>query len=150
MTPTPEEQIHIAALVSQIQLVLETMALDPATCLVDDFRLVGSYKKGTMIRGKNEADMVIIMRSVPTLEAVTKLSETLSEELSKTSPESLFSVTVTDYGFSVSNAATSTSVRMLMTTQIGNMRKSDSRPHVAMNLQQKHLSSIRHVRWFEG
>jgi interleukin enhancer-binding factor 2 len=153
LTPTLEEQTNIAALVSQVQNVLEVMSLDPQYASVfDEVRIVGSYKKGTMVRGKNEADIVLVLRQNPTLESVTQISDRMQSELSNTSWSSSFSVTGTDYGFCVSNTSVNASVRILITTQVGNMRKTaeGQQQHIAVNLQQKHLSAIRHVRWFEG
>lgn len=152
LTPSPEEQTHVTALVSQVQIVLETITLDqesPLSCPVDELRVVGSFKKGTMIRGKNEADIVLIARSVPTTDMISHLSERVSEELTKTNAGTKVEVVVTDHGFSIHNNATNASVRMLVTTH-SVTRRPDGCQHVSNNLMQRHLAAIRHVRWFEG
>lgn len=152
LTPSLEEQTHVTALVSQIQIVLEKMSLETdltSAVAVEEFRVVGSFKKGTMIRGKNEADMVLILQSPPTTEVMSQLVERISQELKTTSPESRLNVDITDYGFVINNSDTKASLRMLVTTH-STGKKADSRPHVAPNLMSRHLAAIRHVRWFEG
>lgn len=152
LTPTLEEQTQITALVSQVQNVLETISLDPQSAsLFDEFRVVGSYKMGTTLRGRNEADVVLILRQSPTTESVTQISDRVREELSKTNPGSSFAVTVMDYGFCVSPESVGACVKILITTQIGSMRKkADGQQCIPVNLQHKHMAAIRHVRWFEG
>lgn len=152
LTPSLEEQSHITALVSQIQIVLETMSLDVDSAsefAVEEFRVVGSFKKGTMIRGKNEADIVLILRYSPTTDVISHLVDRISSELKITNPGPEIDFNVTEYGFLVSNRETKASVRMLLTTHSAT-KKTDIRPHVAANLMTRHLAAIRHVRWFEG
>lgn len=46
-------------------------------------RIVGSFKKGTMVRGHNIADLVVILKTLPTHEAIRSLGAKILEDVQK-------------------------------------------------------------------
>ncbi|XP_053201725.1 interleukin enhancer-binding factor 2 homolog [Panonychus citri] len=152
LTPTPEEQTNLVNLVSKTQMVLENLALCPGTfdaCQIEEVRCIGSFKKGTMITGRNLADLVVILKTLPVLEAIKALGTKVIEELMKMESGVIVQSEVVEGGFDVVNRLNNATVRCLITTIPPNMRKIDPSIHLSVKMLQKHMSAIRHARWFE-
>lgn len=152
LCPSPAAQSAILNLVTKLQTVLDTLVVAPgefAACL-EEVRQVGSYKKGTMMAGRNVADIVIIMKTPPTKDSVEGLSVKVNEELNKlmrAENQPVVTCTCNERGFTVcSNGA---SVRLLVTTVHQNMRKLEPNVHMDYKILHSHLAAIRHSRWFE-
>ncbi|XP_026488636.1 interleukin enhancer-binding factor 2 homolog [Vanessa tameamea] len=152
LCPTPTEQAAVLSLITKLQTVLDNLVVAPgdfAACQLEEVRQVGSYKKGTMMAGKNVADIVVIMKTLPTKEAVEGLSNKVNEELNKLMrAEGLSPVTCASHerGFTVTAAA---AVRVLVTTLHQNLRKLEPEVHLDYKVISSHLAAIRHSRWFE-
>ncbi|XP_060809313.1 interleukin enhancer-binding factor 2 homolog isoform X1 [Amyelois transitella] len=153
LCPSPAEQSAVLSLVTKLQTVLDNLVVAPgdfAACQLEEVRQVGSYKKGTMMAGKNVADIVVIMKTLPTKEAVEGLSNKVNEELNKLiRAEGTGSVVCAcnERGFTVT--AATASVRVLITTLHQNLRKLEPEVHLEYKVINSHLAAIRHSRWFE-
>jgi len=150
LSPNAAEQASILNLVTKVQSVMDALIVDPGTndACVEEVRQVGSYKKGTMMTGHNVADFVVILKTLPTKEAVEALAKKLIEQLKNESTDSMtMHLMPDDRGFEV--LATDASVRFLITTIAPNFRKLDNDLHLDYRILQSHLAAIRHSRWFE-
>lgn len=116
-------------------------------------RQVGSYKKGTMLAGKNVADIVVILKTLPTREACEVLAKRVDLELKNAmktevvTKDDVISIENTEKGFDVFNS--NARVRILITTIPANIRRLEPKIHLDIKLMQNHLAAIRHSRWFE-
>jgi len=150
LTPSQAEQTAITNLVTKIQAVLDALIVSPGNfeaCQLEEVRQVGPYKKGTMIAGKNMANMVIVLKTLPTKEAVEALGKKVWESMKQKEPKEVLSMIPNERGFDLSSPDATASI--LVTTVVPNLRKLDP----ALHMDHKSLvlahSEIRHSRWFE-
>ncbi|KAK6053874.1 hypothetical protein COOONC_08621 [Cooperia oncophora] len=84
LTPTEAERTTVAALLLKVKAAIEKVMTTP-DCVpgvrFEEYREVGSFKKDTALTGHTVADVVIIMQTLPTFEAVAALGNKLAEEL---------------------------------------------------------------------
>uniref|UniRef100_A0A023F8Y5 Putative transcription factor nfat subunit nf45 n=1 Tax=Triatoma infestans TaxID=30076 RepID=A0A023F8Y5_TRIIF len=150
LTPSPQEQAAVLNLVTKIQAVFDNLIVAPGNfdaCQVDESRQVGSFKKGTMLTGKNVADIVVILKTLPTKECIGALGNRVMEDLKTANPKEVLEMFVTEQGFDL--RAPEAVVRVLVTTVHQNLRKLDPELHMDYKILQRHLAAIRHSRWFE-
>ncbi|GIY70508.1 hypothetical protein CDAR_492111 [Caerostris darwini] len=150
LTSTAQEQTAVLNLVTKIQTVLDNIALSPGNfdaCQIEEVRQVGSFKKGTMMIGNAVADIVTILKTLPTVEAVQALGNKVLEELKVTDPNEVLALVMIEGGFELSSPEAS--VKCLITTVPQNLRKLDPELHLDQKILQHHLAAIRHARWFE-
>lgn len=103
-----------------------------------------------MLKGRNKADLVVILKTLPVVESVRALGSKLLDELVKIDTSTGYNLEHMSGGFEITASGESgATIRVLITTTIHNMRKLDAKLHVPLRLLQRHMSSIRHVRWFE-
>lgn len=106
-----------------------------------------------MVTGNNVADIVVIMKTLPTKEACEALAKKVEEDLKnvmKTEVVTKADVLTTvmhDKGFDISNWQAK--VRVLIATLPQNIRKLEPETHLDAKMITSHLAAIRHSRWFE-
>lgn len=150
LTPSEKEQTAITSLVAKIQAVLDTLILSPGSfeaCQIEEVRQVGSLKKGTMVTGTNVAELVVVLKTLPTKEAVDALGTKVWESLKLKEPREVLTMVPNERGVDLSN--TEATVRILVTTLPPNMKKLEAGLHLDAKLMQAAHSAIRHSRWFE-
>lgn len=120
---------------------------------LDEVRQVGSFKKGTMVTGHNVADIVVILKTLPTKEAVEALGNKVKEDLKNLMKNEIVPKgeqlihSTNERGLEIHNSFAS--VRVLVTTLHHNIRKLDPEIHLDQKIMLSHLAAIRHSRWFE-
>lgn len=150
LNPSEKEQTALTSLVSKIQTVLDTLIISPDTfdaCQIEEVRQVGSFKKGTMVTGNNVADLVVVLKTLPTKEAVEALGTKVWESLKKKEPKEVLTMIPNERGVDLSN--TEATARILVTTIPPNLKKLEAGLHLDAKLMQAAHSAIRHSRWFE-
>ncbi len=133
---------------------------------IEEVRQVGAYKKGTMITGHNVADMVVVLKTLPTKEALEALGNKVWETMKQKDPKegdkmpkcqviylgiycilSVLTMITNERGFDLSSPEAT--VAIYLTTISPNMRKLDANLHMDGKILSKSHALVRQCRWFE-
>ncbi|KAE9420411.1 hypothetical protein Angca_005784 [Angiostrongylus cantonensis] len=148
LTPTDSERAAVAALVLKVKTALDKV-MTTSDCVpgvkFDEYREVGSMKKDTALTGHTVADIVIVMQTLPTFEAVAALGNKLAEELR--AQKEVVSCVSREYGCLL--AAANVQVRILITTLPSNAPNLEPDLHLAERVMMINHHALRHVVWFE-
>lgn len=150
LTPSTTEQSSVQNLVTKVETVVEALILSPdgLDIPVDEVRVVGSYKKGTLLAGHPVADLVVILKEVPTANNIETLASKVQEKLKSNTPTEDFPTQANEGGFNTTSTEGAL-VRVLVTTLPKNLFNVDPEKHVDVKLLEGALATIRHARWFE-
>jgi len=150
LTPSQAEQTAVTNLVTKIQTVLDALIVTPGNfeaCVIEEVRQVGAFKKGTMMAGHNVANLVVVLKTLPTKEAVDALGKKVWETMKQKDPKEVLTMIPNDKGFDLSSPEATGS--LLVTTIVPNFRKLDPALHLDLKSAQAAHAEIRHSRWFE-
>ena len=100
-----------------------------------------------MITGHNVSELVVVLKTLPTKEAVEALGKKVWETLKLKDPKDVLTMLPNDKGFDLASPEATGSI--MVTTIAPNIRKLDPELHMDVKILQNAHSEIRHSRWFE-
>lgn len=154
LTPTPEDHSSLLGVVTKIQSILDNIIISPGKTEVsiEEVRVVGSFKKATIMKGHTVADIVVIFKTLPTKESVISLSQRIIADFRENYPTGMqiaddVLMAPDSTGFDV--ISSQGTVRILISTISTNLKKLTSGLHLDSNAMKLHMGAIRHSRWFD-
>jgi interleukin enhancer-binding factor 2 len=157
LTPSPEDQAAVNALLAKVTSVLEAMAVRQEQLdgmAVEEIKSVGAHKKGTLLAGQKVAEVAIILKDWPTYTAAEQLSTVLKERLTSKEATIEYTVSVAQSTVVVSEGSAKVVIMVTCFPQSVHEKQNDSNPEqpkngVALADIDTGLTAIRHTRWFE-
>nr|QBH73935.1 interleukin enhancer binding factor [Essigella californica] len=154
LTPSPEDHSALLGVVTKIQSILDNIIISPGKTEVsiEEVRVVGSFKKATIMKGHTVADIVVIFKTLPTKESVVALSQRIISDFRENHPTGIHIaddvlMAPDSTGFDV--ISSQGTVRILISTISTNLKKLTSGLHLDSNAMKLHMGAIRHSRWFD-
>uniref|UniRef100_A0AC34Q7R6 DZF domain-containing protein n=1 Tax=Panagrolaimus sp. JU765 TaxID=591449 RepID=A0AC34Q7R6_9BILA len=146
LTPTKTEAAAIEQMVTKVKKILETIMNTPKSNIdIHEVQEVGSYKKDTMLTKSNSADLVVILKSLPTVELVMSLGQKIVDDL-KAEQKEIFGCVSRPFGCEI--AGTQAIVKLHITLFPSNIPLLEPDLHLPAIILQQNLAMIRHARWF--
>ena len=99
--------------------------------------MVGAYKKGTMLTGNNLAELVVVLKTLPTKEACEALAKKVWESVKQKDVQEFRMLTMmpNEKGYDLSSPKATVAVQI--TTILPNLRKLDPELHLDMKILQQ-------------
>ena len=106
-------------------------------CEIEEVRVVGAYKKGTMMTGNNLAELVVVFKTLPTKEACEALGKKVWESVKQKDAQEFRMLTMmpNEKGFDLSSPKATVAVQI--TTILPNLRKLDPELHLDIKILQQ-------------
>jgi interleukin enhancer-binding factor 2 len=163
LTPPQNELKALGNLASKVQACLDGLVTTPGdfdACTLEEVKQVGSFKKDIMLISSSRlnADICVVLKTLPTKEAVQRLASKVFADTSKSSADDSqafknLHFNITESGFELVCPAVVSSVdlacQVLVTTQYQNIRRLEPELHLDYKICQHSLASIKHAKWFE-
>ena len=123
--------------------ILIFVAGDFDACEIEEVRVVGAYKKGTLMTGNNVAELVVVFKTLPTKEACEALGKKVWEGVKQKEDGSataqafrMLTMMTNEKGFELSSPKGAT-VTVQITTILPNLRKLDPELHLDVKILQQ-------------
>jgi len=151
LTPAPEELAKLQEQVTKFTSIVDNLVVSSDVEIdIEEMRVVGSFKKGTILAGHKSADIVLILKHLPTLEDVKKIMNSLKDKMNVLQPDKgkRAVAAVTESGFTY--VYSGFTLKVFITTLPNNTKETiDPEKHVKLDNLKNSLAAIRHARWFE-
>ncbi|EUB57231.1 Interleukin enhancer-binding factor 2 -like protein [Echinococcus granulosus] len=154
LTPSLGEQQAVATLVAKVVEYLESIALEKGHSQIgqiEEIRVVGSFKEGTMLAGHCLADVVVLLRDSPTFEMARNISLLLKQKfLDKEieEPEEPLEIIHQPYGFDLEYLGVC--IRVAFAVQnFSAISNTETGLHISPPDQHVAHAAIVHARWAE-
>ncbi|KAL5468935.1 hypothetical protein EMCRGX_G030095 [Ephydatia muelleri] len=149
ITPSSDEQAIVQGFCTKVISLVENMILtgEGENLVLDEIRLVGSHKKGDALAGNMVADLVVLLREVPTEALVSNLSDKLVELLNSSQKTQVTYNRLSPYVFELINS--DKAVTRIMATSTGDKVYQAPYDEELMKPFTHALRMIRHAKWWE-
>jgi interleukin enhancer-binding factor 2 len=150
LTPGDHELASTSSLVGKVLAALEGLVISSSTFSavhVQEAAAVGPHKMGTSLQGHPTADVVAVLRAMPSDDMLSLLCRRVGEAIQKAHPSEGHSAAAVENGFEISSAEAS--VRVVVTTTQEIISGLDAKVNANVGALQSYLTSIVQARWFE-
>lgn len=150
LAPSEHELRAMNDLVANIIAILSGMAITTNSfeqVTVEEVCCVGSFAMGTILAGHGIADIVVVLRTMPSGDAVTAITQKLMEGLREADHSKTYSSSRTERGFDI--LSSEAAVRILISTVESNIAILNPSLHLRKHLVESHHTAMRHAKWFE-
>jgi len=158
ITPSSDEQALVQGFCTKVATVVENMILtgEGKELMLDEVRAVGSQKKGTSLSGCTTADLVVLLREIPSASLASKLATKVMDVLNSAQEEgkeeqqegTIVLKNVSNNLFELESPK-NVVTRVYVTTTADKVYGMPPRDVVDTKPYEEALRMIRHIRWWD-